>query len=251
MLNIEKIPVVLIVGGKGERLFPLTKIVPKPMIKVGRKPILEHILLMFRSYGFRQFIFCLCYKKDKIKSYFKDGRKWDTYIKYVSEDEKKPLGTSGALVLAKSLIKGRFIVCYGDILRKIDLEKMLKFHIKKKAFATINLHLNPADRPRSRVEFNKKMQITKFIEHPESINPIQEIWSNGSLYILEPSIFRDIQSNQFQDFSKNIFPKLLKKKKKLYGYISKDYFIDISNKLKLKEARKDLASAKYKPYDYS
>ncbi len=250
MLNREKIPVILIAGGKGERLSPLTKKIPKPMIKIGRKPILEYILLMFKSQGFRHLVFCLCYKKDKIKAYFKEGKKWGVQIKYLFEDEKKPLGTAGALGLAKSYIQGTFIVCYGDILREINLAAMLNLHFKKKALATINLYQNLSEQPKSEVKLNKSSKVVQFKENPGKVRS-KIIWSNGSLYIFEPSIFQDIQSNQFQDFSKDIFPELIKKKKKLYGYISKDYFIDISNTSKLKQAKKDLVSGKFKPYDFS
>lgn len=247
----KDIPVVILAGGKGKRFSPITQKIPKPMVRIANKPLLEYILVMFKCQGFKDFIFCLCYKKDKIIDYFGDGSKWGVRIKYVLEDENNPLGTAGALSLARSFLKATFIVTYGDILRNLDISEMLKNHFRKQTLVTLNIHQNRSQKPGSIVFFNKDLEVTKFIEKPKKIKSKKYVWSNGSCYIFEPEIFQFIEKDKFQDFGTGIFPALIKAKKPFYVYPSSDYLLDISNIEKLNQAKKDLKLGKYEPYDYS
>ena len=117
---------VIVAGGKGTRLKPITNKIPKPMVKVGDKPILEHILNLFKKQGFTDFVFALCYKPEIITNYFGNGQKFGVNINYTYEKEDQPLGTAGAILPSKKYIKGAFIVTYADILRQLDIKEMIK-----------------------------------------------------------------------------------------------------------------------------
>lgn len=234
----NKMQVVIVAGGKGERLKPLTNFVPKPMVKVGDKPILEHILDLFKKYGFVNFIFCLCYLPDVITNYFGDGRKFGVKIKYTFEDPNNPLGTAGAVSLSRKMIKDTFVVTSGDILREINIKSMITKHKAEKAFTTINIYKRYGPDPKSKIEMDKNYNILNFKERPSKEELTEDfVWANGFLFCLEPEIFDFIPSGKSVDFGKDVFPEVLKSKKKVIAFPSNGYFIDISNLEKLEKAR--------------
>lgn len=229
---------IIVAGGKGERLNPITENLPKPMVKVNNKPILLHIINLFKKYGIKDFIIALCYLPDVITNYFGNGKKFGVNIKYTYENPQNPLGTAGAISLAKNLIDDTFIVTYADILRDLDVKKMINFHKKSRAFATINIYRRKSEGAKSLIIMDKNKKVTKFIERPDKTNLKQEyIWSNGSFYIFEPEIF-DFIPNRKADFGFDVTPELLRLKKEVYGYTSDGYFIDIADINKLRFARK-------------
>lgn len=227
---------VIIAGGRGERLRPLTDTTPKPMIDVNGKPVLEHVISLFKKHSITDFIITLHYLGEKIRSYFADGSRFSVKIKYIFERE--PLGTAGGVRLAKKFIHETFLVTSGDILLDLDIKAMIDFHKKKKAFATLNVYKRYGPDPKSSILFNKENRISRFVERPEP----QEIkgdfvFANGSFYIFEAEIFDFIPKNKPSDFGKDIFPKLLEAKKPLFAFPTGGYFIDIGNLEKLKKAR--------------
>lgn len=232
--------VVIIAGGKGERLRPLTNKIAKPMVKVGGKPILEHNLDLFKKYGFKDFIFALCYLPETITSYFGDGKKFGVEIDYTLENPEDPLGTAGAITLAKDKISDTFIVTYGDSIRVINLREMLKHHRERGAFATIGVYKRFGPNPKSSVIFNKDGLVKEFKERPTE-SEIREnfVWSNAAFYIFEPGIFNFIKEGKIIDFGRDVFPKLLKQGKKLYAFITYGYFIDVGTKDNLQKTNED------------
>jgi len=230
---------VIIAGGKGERLRPLTDTLPKPMLEVGGKPILQHSLELLKKNGISEFIFILGYLPEKISGFFLNGKKLGVNINYIIEDKKNPLGTAGSLCLAKKYIDSTFIVTYADIIRKLDIKKMTAAHKKNQALASINVYKRFGPDPKSMIVFNEKNQITKFIERPTIQQLTTDyIWANGSFYIFEPEIFNYLPLQQRCDFGKDVFPQLIKNKAKFFAFPTEDLFIDIGNKEKLKSARK-------------
>ncbi len=230
---------VIIAGGKGKRLKPLTDTVPKPMIEVDGKPILFHTLNLLKSHGIKDFIIALCYLPEKIVSYFGDGSKFGMRIEYTYEDPLNPLGTAGAVTLGKKHIKETFIVTYADIVRELDVTEMLKWHKKTRAFATLNVYKRKSRGAKSAVTFNKNKKILEFTERPSVKGaPDEFLWANGSFYILEPEIFDFVPESEKNDFGADIFPKLLASKKALRAYPTEDYFMDIGDLPKLELARK-------------
>jgi NDP-sugar pyrophosphorylase family protein len=227
---------VIVAGGKGERLRPFTNNLPKPMLAVGGKPIIEHTLNLFKKNGITDFIISLCYLPDKITDYFGNGQKFGVSINYIFEDENQPLGTAGNIAEAKKYIKSTFIVTYADILRDLSISDMVKFHYQKKAFATLNAYKRFGENPKSSITFNNQNKITSFTERPQKITS-DYVWSNGAFYVFEPGIFDFIPQGTFTDFGKNIFPKLLQDKKNLFAYQSSGLFLDIGSEEKLSQAQ--------------
>lgn len=236
---------IILAGGKGERLRPITAKIPKPMVKIGGKPILEHIICLLKKNGISDLIFALCFRYKIITDYFGNGSKFNIKIKYLIENEKNPLGTAGAVLSAKKYIKNTFIVAYADILRKLDIQDVLKEHWRHNAFATLVVYKNQRDDPKSLVKFDSRGIIHEFIERPEIIDKRKNsVWSNASFYVFQPGIFDFIIHDRNQDFGKDIFPKILSSGKVIYAYRKQDYFIDISNPEKLKEARQNFRRVK-------
>lgn len=230
---------IIVAGGKGERLRPITNTIPKPMVEVAGKPILEHIVNLLKRHGVTEFIFALCYLPHVITNYFGDGKKFGVTITYTFESEDKPMGTAGAILPAHKLINDTFIVTYADILRELDVTDMMSKHKKNKAFATLHTYKRYGADPKSMITFDKNNRIINFIERPKPEDIKKDfVWSNGSFYILEPKIFDFIPKDTPSDFGKNIFPPLLTQKKHLFVYPTDGYFVDIGNLEKLEKARK-------------
>ena len=237
--------IIIQAGGKGKRLGNSTTLIPKPMIKINNKPLIEYSLDLFKAQGFTDFIFTLCYLPKVIKKHYTNGEKFGINISYFIEKTKDPLGTAGALAFLNYKITDTFIVCSGDIIRSCNIKDILNFHKNKKGLATICVYRNIEPIPKSIISFNETFQITKFIERPKK-KQSDEVWSNASLYVFEPEIFSLIPKNKFSDFGMDIFPKLLKNNKKLFAYKDIGYFLDVGTKEKIKIAEKDIRNKNFK-----
>jgi dTDP-glucose pyrophosphorylase len=180
-------PVFLMAGGFGKRLYPLTNDAPKPLLRVGGKPILETILNQFYNAGFKKFFFSIHYKAEMIRDYFGDGSKWNVEINYIYED--KPLGTAGSLgLLPKNLPNKPIIMMNGDLLTKVNFKYLLDFHIKNKGVATICVREYDFQVPYGVVE-SDGMRINSIIE-----KPIHKFFINAGIYVLEPSLVKNIKT---------------------------------------------------------
>lgn len=231
---------IIVAGGEGKRLRPLTNTIPKPMVEVNRKPILEHTLLHAKTYGITEFIFALCYLPEKITSYFGNGEKWGVHIEYIYEDPKKPQGSAGAIREAQKMIEGTFIVTYADILRDLNISKMIQSHHSNQAFVTINVYKRYGEDPKSMITFDSENKITSFIERPHK-DQLKDnfVWANGSFYLFDPNIFEYIDKSKPCDFGTDIFPQLVNKS--VYAFPTTGYFIDIGTKEKLEKAEQTFA----------
>lgn len=174
--------VVVMAGGAGKRLLPLTANTPKPLVKVGGKPIMEILVDQLVAAGFHRFIFSVNYLADQIKAHFGDGERWDARFEYVHES--KPLGTAGALGLIKRDLGDTFIVANGDIMTKVDFRALLDFHKKEKALATVCIKQHEVQIPYGVIELaDHKME--RFIE-----KPVQRYFVNAGIYALEPAVLK-------------------------------------------------------------
>ncbi|EFO9214197.1 CBS domain-containing protein [Campylobacter lari] len=209
--------VVLMVGGLGSRLGELTKNTPKPMLKIGKKPILENIVLNFKEQGFKKFIFCVNYKKEVICDYFQEGKSWGVEISYIKEKQK--LGTAGALSLVKDMKKS-FIVMNGDILTKLDFDQLIQEHKKSKAVMSVVLREFEQQIPYGVVKISNND--IKDIEE----KPMQKFLVSAGIYVLEPEVLKYIKKDVYLDMP-NLIKRLLDKKLKINSYILQDYWIDI------------------------
>lgn len=228
---------IIIAGGRGERLKPLTNQIPKPMIKISGIPILEHIINHLWQNDISSIIISLCFRPQAVISYFGDGSKFRVKINYIIENENTPLGTAGSILNARDLTDGTFIVVYADILRQLNIKDVISQHKKNQAFATLVVYKNIIRNPKSIIELDERKRIIKFIERPKEVIKRGYSWSNGSFYLLEPTIFDYIPPNGPSDFGKDVFPALLADHKKVFAYISDGYFIDIADRNKLNQAR--------------
>jgi dTDP-glucose pyrophosphorylase len=211
--------VVLMVGGLGTRLRPLTDDIPKPMLKVGGKPILETIVLNFKKYGFTNIVMCVNYKSHIIENHFKDGSKFGVSIKYVYE--KNRMGTAGALSLLKEIPKEPFFVMNGDLLTNINLEHLLLHHLEKQSSATMCLRKYEYDIPYGVVNLNEENQIVSIKE-----KPVYSYFVNGGIYLINPDVLKYIPKNEFFDMP-SLFEILLKNGKICDSYIIREYWLDI------------------------
>jgi len=203
----------LLVGGEGTRLRPFTYEIPKPLIPIKGKTLLEHVLDLLRKYQINEAILSVGYKKEQIKDYFGNGGRFGMKISYV--EEETPLGTAGPLRLAKDALKETFLMMNGDILTDIDLFSMIDQHEETGAMGTIAL-TTVEDPSRYGVAKLKGNQILEFIEKPKKEEAPSNL-INAGIYVLEPEIFKYIPNEGKAMLEKDVFPKLAKEGK-LYGY---------------------------------
>ncbi len=222
--------VVIMVGGLGSRLGELTRDIPKSMLKIGDKPILESIITNFMSFGFHNFYLAVNYKKEVIRDYFGDGSRMQIKIKYLEENEK--LGTAGALSLIEYDLNEPLIITNGDVITSVDFEDLLSFHINKKSIATMCLMEYKHSIPYGVVEINDN-EITSFEEKPEITFNV-----NTGIYVLDPTIVKHIPKETFYDMT-SVFEKLLKEKSIPCFYKIKDYWIDVGHVKDYEKAKKD------------
>lgn len=221
---------VILVGGKGTRLRPLTYKLPKVLLEVKGKSVIEHLFDLLKKYGIRDIILCVGYMKEKIKEYLGDGSKFGVNITYV--EEEKPLGTAGPLKLAKQYLNSSFIVSNGDELKDINIPRMYRLHKRKNALATVALTTvsDPSHYGVAKVDGSR---ILDFIEKPKLEAPSNLI--NAGFYILEPEVI-DLIPDGFSMLEKDVFPQLARKGR-LRGFPFHGQWFDIGNLEKYEKAK--------------
>lgn len=180
--NYKEEPFIIMAGGYGKRLMPYTKNIPKPMIKINKKPILEHIILRAKDQGFVNFYILTYYLSSKIERYFGDGSFWGVKIKYIKEDE--PLGTAGGLFFLRKEVNSNFVVSNGDIITNINYDDFLSFHKKIKSDATIGVKVMER-KSRFGVVDVKGHKIQKIFEKPK-----ENYFINSGIYIFNSTIIK-------------------------------------------------------------
>ncbi|MCX2683726.1 nucleotidyltransferase family protein [Campylobacter sp. MIT 21-1685] len=221
--------IILIAGGLGTRLKELTKDTPKPMLKVGKKPILESIVQNFAKQNFDNFIFCVNYKKQIIEQYFKKGQEFGVQIRYIKE--RKKLGTAGALSLIKENFKESFIVMNADILTELDFSELLNAHKKSKALMTVCIREYEQQIPYGVI--TKKQAFIDTIEE----KPIQKFLVSAGIYVCQPEILKLLKTNEYLDM-----PQLIQKvlqQGKVNTYMIKNYWIDIGRMEEFQRANEE------------
>ena len=195
----------ILAGGKGKRLWPLTKQTPKPMLKIGNKPILENLIKDAKNFGFNNFILSVNYKKNKIINYFKNGERLNAKIKYIIE--KKTLGTAGSLGLLKNKIDIPIVVSNGDIYSNINFSELLDFHLRNKAFATVVV--KQIEKTNSFGVVKAKGIVFKdFVE-----KPVEKMNINTGIYVFNPGITNFIHKKKID--MPEVLLRVKKRKKKI------------------------------------
>ncbi len=216
---------VLMAGGSGTRLRPLTCELPKPMVPVLNRPIAEHIVGLLKQHGIEEIIITLHYQPEAIQQYFQDGQDWDVSIHY-SIEEEQALGTAGSIKYVGELLDRTFLVISGDSITDFDLSAAIAFHRAKKAQVTMVLTSvpNPADFGVVIADQDGKVQ--KFLEKPTA----GEIFSdtvNTGIYIFEPEVLQHIPADREFDVAQDLLPLLLAQKAAIYGYVAYGYWCDV------------------------
>lgn len=215
---------VILAGGEGTRLRPLTTNLPKPMIPLVNRPFLERMIEYLKRHGVTEVILAMGYLPDKIQDHFGDGQGLGVKLTY--SVEQTPLGTAGAVKLVEPLLKGTFIVLNGDIVTDMDLSAEIRLHRRRKATAT--LFLVPVEDP-SRfgvVELDAAGRVLRFTEKPPR-GEARANTINGGCYILEPEALSYIPPNQRHMFEHGLFPKLVEVGLPMYGYAPRCYWNDV------------------------
>lgn len=210
--------VVLMVGGLGSRLRPLTNNCPKPLLKIGSKPILETILENFLEYGFENFYFAVNYKAEMIKKYFGNGSKFGAKIQYLHEEKR--MGTAGALSLLKTPQKEPILIMNGDLLTKVNFQHLLDFHTTHQSKATMCVREYSYQIPYGVIEINKG-QIVHLQE-----KPVCSSFVNAGIYVLNPEILEMIPQDTFFDMP-DLFNKVIEKKYRTAAFPIREYWMDI------------------------
>ncbi len=241
---------IIMAGGFGTRLRPLTLNIPKPLVPMMQRPMMHHIADLLKKYGVSEITSMLYYQPESIKQYFGDGSKFGYKMHYVMSDAD--YGTAGSVRNAYDFVDGRFIVISGDVLTDFDLSKAIEFHESRGAMATMVLtHVkNPLQF--GVVITDKDGRITRFLEKPTWGEVFSDAINTG-IYILEKEVMDLIPHREEYDFSKQLYPKMLKEKLPLYGYIADGYWRDVGTLTEYQEAHIDCLNEKVNldfTYDY-
>lgn len=238
--NIKK--AVILCGGRGKRLRPLTDKIPKPMTKIGDKPLLEHLINLLREHGIIEIYLAVSYLGEKVEKYFTDGKKWGVKIFY--SYDRKPLGGAGAIKLLERNFNSTFIVLNGDVITNLNLTKMAVFHKQKGGIGTISVHKTDHPYDSDIVECDKNFLVKRFFR-PRLGDKFKLISKTGT-HIFEPKALKFIPKNKKYSLEEEWIPDLLKKGEKLYAYYSKEYSHDMGTPERLRKVRKDCKNEKIK-----
>jgi len=224
--------VLLMAGGRGKRLLPLTKDTPKPLLKVGGKPILETILSQFVDAGFHKFFLATHYKAEMLKEHFGDGSKWGVEINYLFEEE--PLGTAGALgLLPEGLPDAPIIFMNADLLTKVNFEHLLNFHLQQGGMATMCVCKYDFQVPYGVIE-SEDLRVKNIVE-----KPVQSFFVNAGIYALDPDIVNHINGNEHTDMP-CLLESLIGKDKQVNMFPMHEYWLDIGKLEQFERAQLDI-----------
>ena len=232
---------VIMAGGEGTRLRPLTSNAPKPMMPVANRPMMEHIVNLLKQHGVDEIVVTVAFLANHIRNYFGDGSELGVQMSYATEET--PLGTAGSVRNAMDVLKERFLVISGDVLTDIDLGSIIAFHEEKGAVATIGL--TPVENP---LEFGivitrEDGSIERFLEKPTWGQVFSDTINTG-IFVLEPEIFDYIPPDRSVDFSSEVFPAILEDGKPLFGAVAEGYWEDVGTLDAYQRAHKDVLDGK-------
>jgi len=222
---------VILAGGLGTRLQPYTTFLPKPMLPLGEKPILEHLIDWTRKNGVKSVVLCVSYLRKTIEDYFEDGKRFGVSIEYAVSN--KPLATAGQLKTSEKFIDDTFVCMYGDSIFDFNLRNMIDQHKKKKSFVTMSLYEYKTNLPYGVIKTTKTDKVIAWNEKPEIKANI-----NMGCYVMEPGIMDMIPKNIPYGMD-DVIKKAMAKKKLVSSVVSKKGFLDIGNKASYKKANQE------------
>lgn len=238
---------VILVGGQGTRLRPVTYLNPKPMLPLMNRPFMYSFLSWLKAYGLTDIIFSTCYLPEVFNEYFGDGKKFGLDLAYITEDS--PLGTCGAVKNVEgSLDREPFMVFNGDVLTSLNLGEMKKFH--RERGADITIALTPVEDPTAYglVPIDADGRVKEFLEKP-GMDQIVTNLINAGTYMIEPHMMDLAPTGEKYSFERGLFPQALKKGYKIYGFVSNSYWLDVGTPEKYLASHHDIGLGKIK-YQY-
>ena len=231
---------VIMAGGEGTRLRPLTSNQPKPMLPLANRPMMEHVIRLLKNHGLDDIVVTVAFMPQAIRTYFGDGSEFGVKLSYATEES--PLGTAGSVRNAKDELQEPFLVISGDVLTDIDLSSIIAFHQERGALATIGLKAmeNPLDF--GIVITREDGTIERFLEKPTWGQVFSDTVNTG-IYVLQPEIFDHVPEGKV-DWSEDVFPKLLEAGKPLYGFVAEGYWEDVGTLDAYGDAHRDVLDGK-------
>jgi len=236
---------ILLVGGFGTRLLPLTNKTPKPMLPIANLPVTEHQLLAAKAAGITKVVLATAYLAETFTPYFGDGSKWGIELKYALESE--PLGTGGAIRNAAELILSEIsedepiVVFNGDVLSRHDLAAQIDLHQSSSAAATLHLVSVEDARPYGCVPFDESGRVTDFLEKME--NPITNT-INAGCYVFSPQVIREIELGKVVSVEREVFPELLKRGRVVQAFVDNSYWLDMGTPKALLKGSQDYVGSR-------
>lgn len=231
---------VIIAGGKGTRLG--LKDIPKPMVKIGDKPLLEHQIDLAKRYGVDEVFILSGHLASVIEEYFEDGSKFGVKIHHVVEPY--PLGTAGSLKLLEGKLNDRFLVFYGDVVMDFDIASFIEFDKQYNSIGTTIIHPNDHPYDSDLLEINKNNKVTKVLPKPHQVGEYYQNLVNAAVYIFSPKIFEYIEEGISQDFGKHILSKVVEAGETLIGYKTPEYIKDMGTADRFEAVKNDFLTGK-------
>jgi NDP-sugar pyrophosphorylase family protein/phosphoglycolate phosphatase-like HAD superfamily hydrolase len=235
--------VVILAGGKGTRLGYLTRAVPKPMVPLAGKPIIEYQIELARACGFTQLILLTGHLGRVIENHFGDGRPWGVSMRYCQESS--PLGTAGALKEIEDCLGDDFLVFYGDMVMNVDLVELARFHARHKPLATLVVHPNNHPEESDLVELDADGRVKAFHPKPRTGERYYRNCANAALYVISRGLLRFIPKGQPSDIGRDILPQVVGAGQTLWGYDTPEYIEDVGTPLRLSETERDIISGRF------
>ncbi len=233
---------IILAGGFGTRLHPLTLKCPKPMIPLANKPVLTHTLNLLKSHHFSEVVITVQYLAEQIQNYFGNGCSLGLTLRYAVEE--RPLGTAGSIKNAQPYLDTEtFLVISGDIVTDIDLSRAIRFHRQKQALATVVLKRVANPHEYGVVVTDRSGRVRQYLEKPDRQVIISNTVNSG-IYILEPEILDYMEPNQAYDFSYDIFPLIVAQNVPFFGYLADGYWRDIGTWQSYRQAMADVLAGK-------
>src|SRR5919199_234066 len=233
---------VVMAGGEGTRLRPMTSSMPKPLLPVANRPIMEHVLRLLKRHGLNETVVTVQFLASLVKNYFGDGEELGMELSYANEE--KPLGTAGSVKNAEEALKDdAFLVISGDALTDFDLTELINFHKEKGALVTVCLTRVPNPLEFGITIVDEEGRVERFLEKPTWGQVFSDTVNTG-IYVMEPEVFDYVAAGEQVDWSGDVFPQLLKEGKPIFGYVAEGYWEDVGTHESYLKAQADVLEAK-------
>lgn len=229
-VTVDKPKVVIVAGGMAKRMGDVAKDIPKCLLDVAGKPLLEHQIRHMKSLGYKDYVFCLSHQAEKVRDYFGDGQEFGVAIEYSLENE--PLGTAGAVKNAQNFLGDTSLIAYGDILSRMEYDEVLRFHRQKGSkFTVVVRPLQKGKKASSLIGLGEDGRITSFKEKPpaEEFKGDEQAYANNGIYVIEKGVLEQVSEGRAYDFAHDLIPELIKAGIPVYGYVTSEHFREVGN----------------------